>query len=289
MSDTTPPLRRAWDRLRDPPRVSAVMTSFNYGRFVEEAIRSVAAQTRPPDELLVVDDGSTDDSVARIEALLPTLPFPTRFEATPNRGQAAALNLACSWATGGVVAFLDSDDLWAPTKLERTLALMTAQPGGAVYQHNLADGRGGLKRPVVVSGDPQLHWEQLGFVNLATHASLHDLFLPTSGLAFERSVLDRVLPVPEALITCPDAYLTRCALRFGPLVSTPEVLGTWRDHGGNAGSGGRGGRYGRKRFWLPVVAPAVNAFHERHGSPVRFGSSRRRALADRLRHALGSP
>ena len=287
MSDSTPPLRRAWDALPDPPRVSAVMTSFNYGCFVEDAIRSVAAQTRPPDELLVVDDGSTDDSAERIGALLPTLPFATRFEATPNRGQAAALNLACSWATGDAVAFLDSDDLWAPTKLERTLALMAAQPGAAVYQHNLADGRGGLKRPVVVSGDPQLHWEELGFVNVATHASLHDLFLPTSGLVFERGVLGRVLPVPEALVTCPDAYFTRCALRFGPLVSTPEVLGTWRDHGGNAGSGGRGGRYGRKRFWLPVVAPAVNAFHARHGSPVRFGEDRLAAWRQRIAGALG--
>lgn len=282
MTETTPPLRSAWKALPDRPRVSVVMTSFNYGRFVEDAIRSVAAQTRLPDELLVVDDGSTDDSPERIERLLPTLPFATRFEATPNRGQAAAINLACSWATGDVVTFLDSDDLWAAAKIERTLGLMAHQPGGAVYQHNLANGRGGLKRPVVISGDPQLHWESLGLVNLATHASLHDLFLPTSALAMERSVLHLVLPVPEALVTCPDAYLTRCALRFGPLVSSPEVLGTWRDHGGNAG---RNDRWGRKKFWLPVIAPAINAFHQRHGSPVRFGEDRWAAIRGRVRRA----
>ena len=261
------PDRRLWDALEEAPRVSVLMTSFNYEGFVAEAIASVAAQTHPPHELLIVDDGSSDASAERIRDAIEGLPFPVRFEVTANRGQSAALNLAFSWATGDAVAFLDSDDAWAPAKLERMLTLMRICPGGGLYQHQLGDGLGGLTRPMMLGGDVHRHWERAGRVGVGRKPRPVMLFHPTSGLMAKKEVLDAVFPVPEALVTCPDAYLSRAAVRWGPLVSHPGELGTWRRHGGNAGGTDR---FGFERFWVPVILPVLNDFYRRTGSPLRL-------------------
>ena len=262
-----PGQRRVRVTLPERPRVSVLLTSFNYGRYVGEAIASVAAQTTPPAELLVVDDGSSDDSVERIRGAVEGLPFAVRFERQENAGQAAALNRAFAWATGEVVAFLDSDDRWEPRKLERVLALMKAAPGGGLYQHQLGDGAGALKRAAMQTGDVFRHWERAVRVDVGQRPNPVDLFQPTTGLVAYKAVLDGVFPLDPALVTCPDALISRACVRRGPLVSHPEVLGTWRRHAGNAGSTGR---FGFREYWLPVVMPAVNRHLEASGSVVRL-------------------
>lgn len=102
--------------------VSIVMPVHNAERFLEEAIRSVMAQTYPHWELLVIDDASTDASVEIASRLaqedtrikLYKNPTPTGYPATPR-------NMAVDYATGRYIAFLDSDDVWLPGKLEHQL------------------------------------------------------------------------------------------------------------------------------------------------------------------------
>lgn len=96
------------------PRVSVVLPVYNRRSHVAEAIASVRAQTRPADELVVVDDGSTDDSVAIVERAAGPGTIILR---QPNRGIGAARNRGLAAATGERIAFIDSDDLWEPAKL----------------------------------------------------------------------------------------------------------------------------------------------------------------------------
>lgn len=98
-------------------RVSAILPVFNGRRFLRDAVRSVLAQSLPPCELIVVDDGSTDDSLAALEGL-PPAPFPIRVLRQANAGQSAARNLAARHAEGEYLAFLDQDDHWSPQHLE---------------------------------------------------------------------------------------------------------------------------------------------------------------------------
>jgi glycosyltransferase involved in cell wall biosynthesis len=98
-------------------RVSAILPVFNGRRFLRDAVRSVLAQSLPPCELIVVDDGSTDDSLAVLEGL-PPAPFPIRVLRQANAGQSAARNLAARHAEGDYLAFLDQDDHWYPQHLE---------------------------------------------------------------------------------------------------------------------------------------------------------------------------
>lgn len=96
------------------PRVSVVMPVYNRAAYVAEAIESVLAQTLPPHELIVVDDGSTDDSVTVVERFAgPRL----RVVRQENGGIGAARNHGLALVTGELVAFIDSDDLWEGDKL----------------------------------------------------------------------------------------------------------------------------------------------------------------------------
>jgi glycosyltransferase involved in cell wall biosynthesis len=109
-------------------RVSGIIPAYNAAPFIREAIGSALAQTVPLTEIVVVDDGSTDETAAIVGALPP----PVRLVREPHSGHGVARNLAVAHATGDLLAFLDADDIWAPDKLERQLELLRASPPDAV-------------------------------------------------------------------------------------------------------------------------------------------------------------
>jgi glycosyltransferase involved in cell wall biosynthesis len=106
--------------------VAVVMPCHNYGQWVEEAIRSVQAQTLPPAELLVIDDGSTDDSAQILDRLAAELSpaLPLRVIHQPNAGLVATLNRAVRETTSPYVAFASADDVLLPTFLEHLVAAL---------------------------------------------------------------------------------------------------------------------------------------------------------------------
>lgn len=107
-----------------PASVSVIVPTFNYAHFLPAALDSVFAQTLPPREVVVVDDGSTDATpqvLARYEGRI-------RAVRKENGGLAAARNSGAQMASGELLAFLDSDDLWLPPKLERQVALLASEP-----------------------------------------------------------------------------------------------------------------------------------------------------------------
>ena len=110
------------------PLVSVVMPSYNYGRFIAAALDSVFAQTYKNFEVIVVDDGSTDDSLdvlARYGDRIQVL-------RQKNEGPSAARNAGIRVARGRYVAFLDADDDWLPEKLSRQVALIESDPATGV-------------------------------------------------------------------------------------------------------------------------------------------------------------
>jgi glycosyltransferase involved in cell wall biosynthesis len=110
-------------------RVSVVIPTYNRAGLIRETLDSVLAQTHRDIEVLVVDDGSTDDTAAIIGAYGSLV----RYLRQPNAGQAAARNNGTRAATGDFIAFVDDDDLWLPHKLERQLAALTARSDAEPY------------------------------------------------------------------------------------------------------------------------------------------------------------
>lgn len=103
------------------------MPAYNYGHFIEQAVRSVFAQTHRPLELVVVDDGSTDDTWTKLERLKLESPIPMKIVMGQHRGVAAAMNLALRHATGEWISVLHADDYSRPDRVEKQMAV--TRPG----------------------------------------------------------------------------------------------------------------------------------------------------------------
>jgi len=132
------------------PTVSAVIPTYNRAQFVGYAIESVLAQSRPVDEIIVVDDGSTDDTVERLKKYAPAV----RCVSQENRGPSAARNRGIKEAHGDFVAFLDSDDLWAPRTIELQLDFFAHHPDTEFVFGNMVNFSQGTEKETPEIRDP---------------------------------------------------------------------------------------------------------------------------------------
>jgi glycosyltransferase involved in cell wall biosynthesis len=212
------------------PLISVLIDTYNYGRFIEEAIESVLSQDYPAErmQILVIDDGSTDDTAERVRKFVPRIEYFQK----PNGGQASAFNFGLARARGEIVLFLDADDYWLSGKLRRVAEEFEKNPEvGMVYHAFWMLEQGGELREGGYCG-------QSGFVPASRKSLLlYDLY-PTSTLAFRRSVLEQVLPVPEELVIQADAHLSACAIFVAPVCYLREPLTVYRIHGSNLWNAG---------------------------------------------------
>jgi glycosyltransferase involved in cell wall biosynthesis len=141
------------------PLVSCIIIFLNEQKYLAEAIESVIAQSYDNWELLLVDDGSTDDSEKIARSFCERFPGKIRYlthEGRENRGMSASRNLGLRHAKGEYAAFLDGDDWWLPNKLERQIALFRQYPqaimvcGATVYWHSWNEGSGRADQTVLV-------------------------------------------------------------------------------------------------------------------------------------------
>jgi glycosyltransferase involved in cell wall biosynthesis len=209
------------------PQITVLITTYNYGQFIQEAIDSVLAQDFPSDkvDILVVDDGSTDDTSERVKKYGSRIEYLYK----PNGGQASALNVGIANARGEIIALLDADDIFLPGKLARVAEAFEQDPAlGMVYHrlwewHTQTDERREWTHFYAVSGDIQKVPDQ--FLLYITQ--------PTSCISFRRSSLNRLLPIPESIHMLADCYLVALIPFLSPILAIPEFLGIYRIHGTN--------------------------------------------------------
>ena len=210
------------------PLVSVLVTNYNYAAFLREAVDSALDQTHAPLEVVVVDDGSTDESPAimrgygnRIVAVLQ-----------PNRGQAAAFNAGFAASSGEIICLLDADDRFLPGKVSRVVeALNRGEPAASCF-HALSpiDKHGVPLPPAGRRLEPGRHDHR----SAMRRGRIPYIATATSGLCFRRSLLERILPLPEAAgVALSDNYLKFSALALEPTVFVDEPLAELRIHGGN--------------------------------------------------------
>lgn len=132
--------------------VSIIMPSYNCGKFLEETIRSVQAQTYQNWEIIFVDDCSTDETMPKIMALMESDKRIQIYQNPQNCGAAISRNLALRKAQGRWIAFLDSDDQWEPRKLEKQVRFMEENGYSFSYTCYTEMASDGLGTGVTVSG-----------------------------------------------------------------------------------------------------------------------------------------
>ncbi|MBY3167864.1 glycosyltransferase family 2 protein [Rhizobium laguerreae] len=207
------------------PTVSVIIPTYNRARFIREAIESVFSQTYRDFELIVIDDGSTDETAKIVRALVDNR---LNFIRQENRGRSAARNRAIALARGRYIAFLDSDDMYLPDKLAQQVDYMDSHPeDGMIYTSAMCidgDGNPLNSQRYEAWADGEIY-KQVAFFQPVT------ITLPT--VMVRREVLNAVGGFDEAMDRFEDTDLWRRIAkhyRVGILVEATCIL---RTHGDN--------------------------------------------------------
>ncbi len=205
--------------------VSVVVPSYNHARFVERTLRSIFRQTLLPRTLLVIDDGSRDDSPRIIARVLRECPCPCEFVARANRGLAATLNEGFARTGGKYFAYLGSDDLWLPEFLAARVAQLAARPR-AVLAYGGAYSIDDEDRII----DCTQEWAH--YADGDARAMLLTTLAPLSPtVVYRRAALPARPWNEQARLEDYELYLRLSAA--GEFAFDARVLSAWRQHGGN--------------------------------------------------------
>lgn len=214
------------DIVAGPERISIVINNFNYARYLPAAIDSALAQDHAPTEVVVVDDGSTDDSREVISRYADRL-HPVYKE---NGGMASALNAGFRASTGEIVIFLDADDYLQPSAASEVALAWTATCAKVQYRLSVVDHEG---RYITTDPPPGYPLPSGDMVPALLGTGRYTTPV-TTGNAYGRAVLEQVMPIPEEeFALCADGYLNAVCPFYGEVVSLDEELGNYRQHGSN--------------------------------------------------------
>ena len=215
------------------PLVSILVSNYNYARYIAQSIESALDQTYTNIELIICDDGSTDDSIHVIEKY-ERKDQRLRLIRKANGGQGSGFNAAFAASRGEIIALLDSDDLFLPHKVERIVADFQAHPDAGFGVHRVIRMSADLRRQGVWPMSASLPSGWYGPRLLQDGGVLPNM-PPTSGLSLHRDVAKRIFPLPliEPLVRCPDQLITRLAPLLTNVTRENEALSEYRLHGGN--------------------------------------------------------
>lgn len=218
---------------------SIILSSYNSKDFIISAVESALNQDFDDFEVIVVDDGSTDGSLERLQAIADSR---LKVFVKPNGGQASAMNVGFAESLGETVFFLDGDDLSYPHRIRTILSDLAEHPEAVGVMHSLEeiDGQGRLRLNfnknicIIQARPPEVKGNILDLSSYLRATGARHLYTVTSGLAYRRKILEKIFPLPTAnWRTCPDHLLIALAAYFGPVFIEDRVLGAYRIHGKN--------------------------------------------------------
>ena len=218
------------------PEISVAMATYEGGPFVGRQLESFAQQARRPDEVVVCDDGSGDDTVARVEAFAAGAPFAVRLERNPARlGETKNFEKAIAACGGRLIFLADQDDVWRPEKVETLAAALEDDPALDLVFSN-GDVVDGQLEPLQYD-----LWQSLGFDAAergrvreggAVEVFTRHVVAAGTTLAFRARHRDWLLPFPD-LPTCHDAWIAFLLAAAGRVAIVERPLIDYRVHGAN--------------------------------------------------------
>jgi glycosyltransferase involved in cell wall biosynthesis len=205
--------------------VSVIVPAYNSARFLPDAIGSLMQQTHPSVEIIIVNDGSTDDTESALRPFLDSITVCHQ----KNAGTAAARNHGLAVSRGAFIAFLDADDAWEPEKLSRQVALLQADAAAVLIHTNVGYvDAGGRSIANVPRTDDR-------FADASVQALLAHNFITASSVMVRRESLEAA-PFSNDVPGCEDWDLWLRLSRSGSIAFIPDRLTRYRLHGSNISS-----------------------------------------------------
>ncbi|MCU1312518.1 MAG: glycosyltransferase family 2 protein [Acidobacteriaceae bacterium] len=217
--------------MNDLPTISVALCTYNGARYLEEQLASILAQTRPPDELVWADDGSTDATSSLAQAFAARAGFPVSILPARSRlGSTRNFERALRHCRGDLIALSDQDDRWQPQRLARSAAALESTPDAVLL---FSDGLIIDEHSLPLSGSL---WQRFGFVGerhdrfIRGDYSLlsRERFITGATTMLRRSALAAALPIPPAWVH--DAWLGTVLSFQGKLIALDEPLIDYRIH-----------------------------------------------------------
>jgi glycosyltransferase involved in cell wall biosynthesis len=249
MTESNPDKQKSPFTNGDLPLASILITNYNYEKFLPRAIDSAFQQTYPNKEIIVVDDGSTDNSrdiiTSHGDRIVPIF--------KKNGGRASAMNAGFFASQGEIIFFLDADDIFFPHKVETMvnyfLEVMSHTPNALIFHRVKMVTDDGVVLRVkprkirTLSGqrktglfekltDPETTYryvEKWGFLPFRT--------APTSGISLTRSLANGIFPLPEAMKRHQDTLLVYASMLLGTIYGTSQILSYYIIQGDNVSLG----------------------------------------------------
>jgi glycosyltransferase involved in cell wall biosynthesis len=205
------------------PTVTVVIAAYQAERWIAEALESILSQTRLPDEIIVVDDGSTDGTARELARFADRI----RVVRRANGGCPAAFNTAFKEASGDFVAMCGADDIWEPQKLEWQIEAIKAHPEADLFSGHA----------MLVGSVNREHNRPPGEGLLDSTAFRNTLFIENCicapSIVIRRSLFERLGPFIENFGADDYEYWFRCLRAGAQFYYDPRPMVRWRHHGGN--------------------------------------------------------
>ena len=214
---------------RQKPDVFAFVPSYNHAPFIEKCLTSIIDQTLAPAKLLVIDDGSKDDSPRIIERVLKDCPFDAELIVRENRGLCATLNQGFSLSEGKYFAYIGSDDYWLPGFFEARARLMEKRPEAVLgFGHAYLIDETGETFGCTAETDEE--WAKYPDGN-PRRMLLNGVSPVSSTVFYRRAALEKVRWNEKSRLEDYEMYVRIAAL--GDFAFDPQVLSVWRHHSYN--------------------------------------------------------
>lgn len=205
--------------------ISVLVPSYNHAPFVTRTLRSIFAQSLKPKKLIVIDDGSKDESAAIIERILRDCPFENELVARENRGLCATLNEGFAKTSGDFFAYLGSDDVWLPEFLEKQIELLNNRPNAVL----------GFAHAFVIDAGDRIIDRTDNWTNFADGdvlpMLLRGIIFSSPGVVYRRAALEKHEWNENSRLEDYEMYLKLAA--DGEFARNEEILCAWRQHDSN--------------------------------------------------------